>query len=242
MPAQAELALMGLVVALHLYDSALLLYCNEGVLSPRGKRGWAVGFGSDKLQLRGRETYLPSPLHLHRPLYRLAWAFEGGAGGRRWSPEPRLFRVLAPLVWGMAVALFVLLPLGLFTRLGEPLLLAALLLMYGSLLCALLWLWGNRARLRIPARQLAALSFECLACAPFALNLVRHLSAKMPAEEDLESAARRLQQPRDWQRTRAALIARLDDEIAGEEAGSARLARLQAHRRSLAREGGDVAG
>jgi len=240
MPLQAELALMGLVLALYFYDSALLLYCNEGVLSPRGARGWAVGFGSDKLQLRGRETYVPSPLTLHRPLYRLAWAFEGGAADRRWTPDARAYRALAPWVWSMAVALFVLLPLGLFTRLGQPLLLAALLLLYGSLLCALSWVWLNHKRLRIPLRQLAALSFECLTCAPFALNLVRHLSARVPAEEDLECAARRLQQPADWQRTRHALIARLDDEIGAEEEGSARLGLLQAHRRALALEGGDV--
>ncbi|HEY4373090.1 MAG TPA: hypothetical protein VGN52_14260 [Burkholderiales bacterium] len=241
MRVSAELALMGLVVALHLYDSALLLYVNEGVLSPKGRRGWMVAFGSDKLQLRGREAYLPSPLRLHRPQYRLAWRFEDGAVDQRWAPDARLFRPLAPLVWGMALALFVLLPLGLFTSLGHAALLAALLLLYGSMAAALAWLWLKRKRLRIAARALAALSFECLTCAPFALNLVRHLSARMPADEDLECAARRLQQPADWARTRRRMIARLEEELEAEEPESERALRLKAHRERLAREeGGDV--
>ena len=233
---EAEFGLMGLIVGLYLYDSALLLYCNEGVLIPKGRAGWVVGFGSRKVQMLGKELFVPNPLLLHRPMFRLAWAFEGGGSAEQWAPRRNLFRSLAPLVWSMAVALFVLLPLGLFTRLGDGMLLLALGLLYLSLLASLLWLWFKRKVLNLSARQLAALSFECLVCAPFALNLVRGLSARMPVKEDLAHAARRLQAPDDWRLTRLALIARLDEEIECEEDGSERQARLRDHRRTLAEE------
>ena len=247
MVAQAEIGLMALVTGLYIYDSALLLYCNEAVLLPRGREGWAVAFGSDKLQMLGKELFVPNPLQLHRPMFRLAWRFEGEARSARgapadarhlaaWSLLRNAYRGLAPLVWGMALALFVLLPLGLFTSLGERMLLLALAMLYGSLFLALAWLWLNRARLRIPARQLASLSFECLVCAPFALNLVRHLSAKVPVPEDLTRAARRLQAPDDWRSTRLLLIARLDDEIECAEPGSERTSLLRQHRQVLAQE------
>lgn len=227
---------MALVAGLFIYDSALLLYCNEGVLIPMGRKSWAVRFGSDKIQWMGKEVYIPNPLLIHRPVFRLAWDFEGASADGQWLPARNPFCALVPLVWGMAIALFVLLPLGLFSRLGEPMLLLALVSLYASLFAALLWLWLNRRRLELSARQLAALSFECMLCAPFALNLIRNLSVRLPVKQDLESAARRLQAPVDWQLTRAELMARLDGEIAGEEGSSARLARMQQHRLALAAE------
>ena len=233
---QAEFSLIAVAAGLFLYDSALLLYCNEGVLMPRGCNGWVVRFGSDKIQLMGKEVYIPNPFLIHRPMFRLAWNLEGAAADAQWQPARDSFRVLVPLVWCMAIALFVLLPLGLFSRLGEPMLMLAMALLYGSLLASLLWTWFNRRHLELSARQLAALSFECMLCSPFALNLIRHLSVRTPVQQDLEHAARRLQSPVEWVVTRAALIARLDDEIEGEQDGSARLERLQQHRCALAAE------
>jgi len=225
---------MAVAAGLFFYDSALLLYCNEGVLMPRGHTGWVVRFGSDKIQLLGKEVYIPNPLLIHRPMFRLAWNFEGAAVDAQWQPARNSFRVLVPLVWSMAIALFVLLPLGIFSRLGEPMLMLAVALLYGSLIASLVWTWFNRRRLKLSPRQLAALSFECMVCSPFALNLIRHLSVCTPVEQDLEHAARRLLSPVEWEATRAALMARLDDEIAYEQQGSARLQRLQQHRFALA--------
>jgi len=230
------------VVGLYLYDSALLLHCNEAVLRPRGRRAWSVGFGSARFQMRGREIYLPNPLLLHKPLFRLAWALEGAParepeGATRWSGARNAFRGAAPMLWGIALALFVLLPLGLFTRLGEPMLLLALALVYLNVLAALAWLWFNRKRLEVSPRQFASISFEYLTCAPFALNLARRLSLRAPVAEDLAHAARRLQGPHDWPVTRAALLARLQEEIESEVEGSERQQRMQAYHDALAREG-----
>ena len=232
---QAELLLLGGAAALYLVDSVLLLYFDEGVLTPAGRRGWRVYFATDKLHVMGRGVFLPNPLLPHRALFRLGWRFPTprGALGPQWQARRALFRPLAPAVWGMALALFVVLPLGLF-RLGDAAVLAAAMLFYLSLLAGLAWVGLNRARLGLTAGRFVGLAFECLICPPFALNLARKLSATMPIHEDLVRVARALQAPRDWDAARREFVARLDQAIEGESEGSARLPVLMQSRRELA--------
>ncbi len=235
---QAEWTLMALAAALYAWDSALLLYANEGLLAPRDRDRWALHLGST-LRLAGRELYLPSPLTLHRPLFRLAWSFEAPAGGdARWSERRAAYRPLAPFVWAMAAALFVLLPLGLFSRLGEPMLIAALALLYLNIVAALAWTALRARSLGIAPRRLAAIAFELLVCPPFALNLVRRLSLEVPVGEDLVAAARRLQAPADWPASRALFAARLEDALLDEAEGSPRAAALGRYRSLLLAEEG----
>ena len=232
---EAELLLVGGAAALYLVDSVLLLYFDEGVLTPAGRRGWRVRFATDKLHVMGRGVFLPNPLLPHRPLFRLAWRFPTprGTASPHWAARGALFRPLAPAVWGMAVALFAVLPLGLF-RLGDAAVLAAVALFYVSLLAGLAWAGFKRARLGLTPGRFAMLAFECVVCPPFALNLVRKISAAMPILEDLVRAARALQAPQDWDVARRKFVARLDEEIEAEGEGSARLPVLTQSRRELA--------
>jgi hypothetical protein len=235
---EAEVLLMALAIGLYLYDSTVLLYFDEGIVLRAG-RGWLVRFGSSNVRLMGKDLFLPNPLLPHRPLYRLSWripALPSGADGD-WAARRALFRGLAPMIWGVALAFFVLLPAGLFSRLGVPLLLAALALLYLSILAASCWLAFHRASLRLPAKTLVLLAFECVVCPPFALNLVRKVSLAMPVAEDLAVAARTLQAPADWDATRLELIKRLEEEIDGEEEHSERAALLARSKRRLMEEG-----
>ena len=232
---QAELVLMAAAAGLYLCDSALLLYYDEGMLTPAGRDRWRVVFASDKFRLMGRGVFLPNPLLPHRPLFRLAWRFPSPRSRTddQWGARAALYRPLAPAVWAMAAGLFILLPLGLF-RLGEPALLAALVVLYAGIAAALVWTAINRARLGLSTRRCAMLAIEAVLCPPFALNLVRKLSTAMSIQADLVQAARALQAPRDWEAARLEFMARLDEEIDAEEEGSARLALLVQSRRELA--------
>jgi len=234
---QAEVALMLLALGLYLYDSALLLHINEGVITPR-RGGWRLRFGSSHVTLRGRELYLPSPFLPHRPGFRLLWHLRPGATDApdTWEARRKLFRPVAPLVWAMACALFVLLPLGLFSFLGDWVLLLAVALLYAGIAGALLWLAMKRKELGLSARQLGSLAFELVACPPFAVNVVRRVSVEMPLDADLALAARQLQRPEEWDATRGELIARLDEQIDTEDEGSERGALLKESRRRLAEE------
>ncbi|MBK8524101.1 MAG: hypothetical protein IPL58_08190 [Betaproteobacteria bacterium] len=229
----AEALLVLAILGLYLYDATTLLCCNEAVFSPAGRRGWDVGFGSRHMGIRGKELFIPNPLLLHRPTFRLVWSLEDAGEARAADLQPASLLPLAPALWGMAVGMLVLLPLGFFTALGERALLSGLLLIYVNLVLALTWTWLNRSPLQLSPWRFAALAFESLVCPPFALNLVRHLSLQMQPKEDAIHAARRLQGPEDWSLTRDRFRQRLDDEIDLEEVNSARWTRLIARRNRL---------
>ena len=233
----AEVMLMLAIVGLYLYDSTLLLYCNEGILYPKGKNAWVVNFGSSNVGVFGKELYVPNPLMFHRPLFRLSWRFEGNNPTQTVDLPSHDFSALTPMVWSIAIALSMLLPLGFFTSLGDRVLLAALLLIFGNITFALVWVWLNRTKFNLSNKRFASLAFESLICPPFALNIVRHLSLNIPVSENLVTAAQRLQQAESWNKTRLSLLARLDSEINGEEPESERFKLLLEYRQSLAIEG-----
>lgn len=220
---------------LYLYDSALLLYHDEGVVSTVGRTRWTVRFGSG-YQIRGRYLFIPSPLMPHRPIFRLVWNPEtGAAADRRWTERRTLFEPLIPLVWSMLVSIFVLVPLGLFFRLGDAMLLGAVALLYLNILALLAWIARKRASFGLTRRRFAALAFEALICSPFALNLVRKISAEMPVDENLADAARRLQKADDWEASRRQILARIEEELDFEDEGSGRASALKNLKAELAR-------
>ena len=227
--------LMALVTGLYLYDSALLLYRNEGILRPDSNGNWAVQFGFDDTRILGKDIYIPNPFLPHRPLFRLSWAFAGAAGeaGENWAADREAFAALAPMVWGVAIALFVCLPLGFFTPLADKMLVSGIVLLYLSIFAALLWVWLHRQVLHVSEKRFAGIAFECVVCPPFALNLIRGISLKIPVGEDLVHASRRLQNPGEWRATCDRFLKRLDEEMEGEELDSDRMKAMQAHRRTL---------
>jgi hypothetical protein len=227
---------MFLVVGLYFYDSGLLLFCNEGILVPAA-RGWKIQFGFREPRIAGKELFLPAPWLLHRPMYRLSWQFEGGIAQTQLL-ERHVMRhappILVLLVWSIAMVLFLLLPLGLFTSLGSRILIAAAGLLYLSIVFALGYLWAHRETLGLTGKQVGKLAFEYLICPPFALNLIRAVSLAQPACEDLISAARRLETAQAWKATREQLLLRLDEEIEMEDETSPRMAGLLDQRAKLA--------
>ena len=236
MPIQDEVLLMILVVALYLYDSMMLLFCNEAILVPAG-RGWKVRFGLREPRIRGKELFIPAPWLPHRPMVRLSWQFEGvppKPGVENWLARKDVPLPMVALVWSIAVALFVLLPMGFFTKAGHGALLAAVVLLYGSIVSLVAYMGFHRDKFQLSKKQVGKFAFEYLTCPPFALNVVRTLSLSQKIGEDLVVAARRTQdldrQARTWQE----MILRLDEEIEIEDEGSERMAKLQAHRVTLA--------
>jgi len=233
---QDEVLLMILVVALYLYDSMMLLYCNEGILVP-GRKIWTVRLGFHEPRIRRKELFIAPPWLLHRPMFRLSWPFEGNpvqAAPEDWQARRKVPLPMIALVWSMAVALFVMLPLGFFTTLGHGMLLAAVVLLYLSIVALLAYMGFHRNDLKVTGKQVGKYAFEFLTCPPFALNAIRTVSLSQPIGEDLVTAARRLQDPDRWAATREQLELRLDEEIEIEDEGSERMARLQAHRLRLA--------
>lgn len=239
MQSQAELLLMAMVTLLYIYDSCLLLHANEGILISKGKNKWLVCFGSDKAGGIGKELFFPNPFFPHRPMFRLSWKFEGSfeVENGTWIPPVNIFTPLVVMIWGMIFALFFFLPIGLFTKFGDKSLLLAGGLLYFSVIGSLLYLWFQRAQLNLPRRRFIELAFESMVCPPFALNLIRKVSAGMHVKEDLVNVARRLQKSSEWSITRIEIVNRLDEKIEFEDEDSIRLAALKDYRRKLVEEG-----
>jgi hypothetical protein len=228
-----EVLLQLLVVGFYLQDSLQALAPNEAVLV-RGWRGrWHAAFGQRGWKIAGRELLLPNPFTPHRPLFRLAWRMEGSAEATQPKPARELtvppdIDRLRPFVIVAGLALFVLLPLGLFSRAGTLLAIAAVVLLYVNNLLALSLAYRWRDRLGVDKRRLVSMALECLACAPYGLNLVRRLCALTNPQEDFTQAARRLIPSEELQSAHAQCLARIEEQIDTEPEGSRRSAQLQA--------------
>ncbi len=231
-----ELLLLTALVGLYLYDSTVLLHCNEGLLSPRRGGDWSVRFGSDTYQVGGREPCIPNPLLPHRPVLRLTWSDVGEKSAQPWCPPQQTFGPLGTLIWAMGVALFLFLPLGLLTRLGDYMIIASLATFYLSAFAALAWVWRHRDYLQMTPKTFAKLSFESLTCPPFALNLIRHITITWSPTDDLMAVARAVQSPERWARTRVQLMRRLESSMAWTDETSERHSRMRMYYQQLAEE------
>ncbi len=226
------------MVGLYLYDSAMLLASNEALLSPARKGKWRASFGADHFHIRGKEPFLPNPLLPHRPLYRFFWNTEGLVGpSQPWTPPSgNRYAILIPFIWAMLASLFVLIPLGLFSPLGDLAVAIGILLFYANALMALALVWFNREGYGINGKRFAGLAFESLTCPPFALNLVRHLSLGLRPRTDFLSVAGQYLSGIEYDATLAKAIFRIESELDWEGEDTPRGMALNAHRQYLIHE------
>lgn len=225
------------MVGLYLYDSAVLLASNEVILSPRQSGRWVVMFGADSFQLRGKEPFMPNPLLPHHPIFRLSWNVEGLVGPcRPWSPPCTEYGVLVPYVWLMFLALFFVIPLGLFSNYGHGAIAAGIALFYLCAIAALIVAWIKRADFGLSQRRFASLALECLTCPPFAVNLIRHLSLGVRPREDFLVMIDQCLAPSERDAALSKVISRVRNEIDWEEEGSPRSRSLNAHLQFLCTE------
>jgi hypothetical protein len=206
-------------IAFHLYDATQALWHNEVLFERAGAR-WRIAADSP-VRRWGRRMVLPNPFTPHRPLFRMAWSTSDARPASDADLEP-LFRALRPLGVICQLQLVMLLALWpLCWILGAGLTVLALFAAYYLLvIVALVLVFRRRRALALGTRAFWALAFDVLACAPFAINVVRRLSLRHGiAGNPLEFAARHFDAP-----TRAALDglirSRLAESRAAEETAS----------------------
>jgi hypothetical protein len=172
----------------------------------------------------------------HAPCAKLRWdlcAIGPTPANETWSTELPKLKVAAPWVLSAAFALFILLPLGLFTPLGIYAILAAAAVLYGSILVALVLLRRAGLLRSMSTVKFMGLIFECLACPPFGVNVIRRVALMSKVNESLLGAGQRLLTAREWSSVRAHCVAVLDQELlACEDNAPERLA-LEAQRARL---------
>ncbi|MEO8460582.1 MAG: hypothetical protein ABI451_08645 [Dokdonella sp.] len=227
-----EYQLMGLLIGLYVLDSSLLLYANEGLLICTRRKRWRTVFGNGQLMIFGRSLYIANLLTPHFPTFRLSWVFgaeQTESAPTQWSTRTDEYRSIAPPCIATASALFVLLPLGFFSPLGTPLVLAAIVLNYASIVTTLILLYRRRAVLNLSAKRCATLAFECLACPPFAVNLIRRITLAERIVEPLPDAGSRLLDAPSWGSMKQHCAERIVGALDAEPEDSSRLQSLNAH-------------
>lgn len=220
---------MGIYVGLYIYDSALLLLPNEGILKACFASQWRSSFGSKNTTFFGKELYLPNLFGPATPIFRLSWKYETSVPSRTtdWdSCIPTLRWFLVP-TWLQFSFSFVLLPLALFGHFGDSLLLAVFALIYLCVALIVVLLYFAKAALSIGSREFWLTALDLLICPPFAINVVRRLSLRQNVTEDFVEAARRLEKPEHWRETEIELCKRLLDEVNCEEEDTPRATALK---------------
>lgn len=212
-------------IAFHLYDATLALWQNEVLFERAGER-WRV-LADSPVRRWGRRLVLPNPFTPQRPLFRMAWSVDDTRPASEVDLAP-LTRALRPL--GFICQLLGLMLLALWPLcwlLGAGLAVLALFAGYYLLvIVALVLVWRRRGVLALPARAFWSLAFDVLACAPFAINLVRRLSLRhgLAGSPVAFAAARFDAGPRA--QLAAIIRARLDESRAGEPASRDEDARI----------------
>jgi len=232
---------MAIAILLYALDSTVLLYANEGILIAGRKSMWSATFGDGRLRFLGRSVCILSLFTPHKPAFRLGWKFGALADlGPDATPvllsAPNELRALAPFTIGAGLALYGLLPLGLFADLGLSFIAAAAAMLYLNIFAALCLLYRCRHTLDLSGKKFAALAFECIACPPFAVNLVRRVTLAQRVAEQFTSAAQRLLDADAWHEVQAICAMRLDEAIEAEPAGSMRATTLQQQRQRFNQE------
>jgi hypothetical protein len=213
-----EFQLCALAVFLYLYDSTVLLYANEAVLSCDGRGVWHVSTGSDSVVIAGRRFCLLNPFRMYWPCTKLRWNLyspDSPSSDHSWSEELTKLQQLAPWTVMAALAMLVLLPLGLFTSLGTRAMLPAITVLYGSILIASVLMRRRCSLPELTRPRFAIFLIECLACPPFGVNLIRRASLMSEVREPLLQAAKRLLPAAEWDALVAHCIATLEQELAG---------------------------
>jgi hypothetical protein len=230
-----EVELLGLAVIFYLYDSSVLLYSNEAVFTCDGAQRWSATSGWIGFVFAGRSLCILNPFAPHQPSFRLSWEFDAlpEAKDLSWSERAKKHRELAPWSLTGGIALFVLLPVGMFTSLGRYLVIPALCLLYGSTFLALFKLRRSETAARFSRRRYWGFAFECIACPPFAVNMVRRITLADQIAEPVPLAAVRLLDAAQWAELREQCMSRLDGAIQLAAEDSAELAALEAQKRRL---------
>jgi len=229
------------IVLFYLYDAALLLKPEEGLLRPL-RSGWRAQLASGGFELRqNRLLWLPV-FALHRPVYRQRWSATRIhlPGDAKFSTaveaHARSFKAFALPLYLLAALLFLGLPAALLVLHSELMQLTALALIYLSTV----WLgWlalshGRQGRCDLAFARSTA--FQILLCPPFALNVVRKLSLSYEVQADLLQTAQALMSVSQWQGLAAQvqqLMQREMDEIAELPEYAPTLAQMQQARRVL---------
>ena len=217
-------------IAFYLADSIVLLHADELLLEQRRGR-WQPRRGSSSL-LGGRRPFLPDPFTPQRALLQLSLSrlFDTAAGESDVRPLLAALRPLRALAFAM-LALFAALPALLFIAGTGSAFLSWLAGVYAVAAAMAATLWRRRAAFGLSRGDVARLAFECIACAPLAINVVRRVTRRVPCPP--LPVLRGLLDAASFDALCATIGSMLDDRLVEVEPGGAAAGQLDRYRQGL---------
>lgn len=213
--------------AFYLHDACELLHANELVLERRGN-GWRYVSATTGVRLLRRSLFLPNPLRPDRTLYLLAWS----PVRQLRKTSLRRLRLFEKQLAGVRVLVLLLLllllslPLVLAVFGSGKMLLALFALYYLTTVAALMVVMCNRRVFGLGWKQLSLLVIECLACPPFAVNLLRKITRHSPLSGAAITLASQRLTREDFCQLSADVCAQIERQLQWLDAGSMRHAEL----------------
>ena len=185
------LLLLIAVLLIYLLDCVVVLYSNEAIVKPQDS-GWEVEFGSRQTWIAGKRIYLLNPFTPLAARYRAHWRVTEGLARVDEGALARCARHLALLatldVPIRATAWVVLIVLPVAMLLWGPIgFLAGAAAAWAVVILLLVRFYSCRGELELGWGEFLLIAFECLACPPCAVNLLRKLSLRYRMDVDLLS-------------------------------------------------------
>ncbi len=187
------LLLLIAIVLIYLVDCIVVLYANEAIVKPH-ESGWQIDFGSRQGWIAGKRIYLLNPLTPLAATYRSHWkvsdtltrADEGALArcGKHLNVIGRLKVFVATTTW----VVLVILPIAMLLW-GSLGFLIGAGISWAVVIAMLVRFVSFRRDLKLGWGEFSLIAFECLACPPCAVNLLRKLSLRYRMDIDLAGLA-----------------------------------------------------
>ena len=236
MPSFEVLLVIG-VVGFYLFDSAMLLYANEFILIETNRR-WDFAYPGSGWQIMKKSLYLPNPLRPDSAAFRVFWLSnernEQQDDEQALSQFTQAYRSLRYMLMSLFVLLLVMIPLVLFWFGSGAELLLVFALIYVNIIIMLVQIFRSREALEVPRRFFLSLAFEALACAPFALNLLRKISLHRSLSGDPLRFAARVFEKDTYHQLIDAVCNKVDEQLEIEDTQRESYSELQTYRDQLA--------
>lgn len=239
---ESYLLLIAVIGLIYLYDCVLLLYVDEAVIEQQGGR-WRVAFGSEQTWVRGRRIHLLHPLRPLARCHRVGWRVEEalpaaeplGSDGPPLTADIRSVDKLRRQVQVTAIVVLIVLPLAILF-LGALGVLFGFALAWMSALALVIRCGMLRKELCLGRGEFAVMAFECVACPPCAINLLRKLCLRAGVDGDLVGVARGMDDRSEAVRVLGHIRQDVDARLAFLEDEDPRRAPTLSYRQQLADE------
>lgn len=210
--------IMLIAVIIYIYDSAVFMYSDELLLARNLNGRYQCDFANHHFVMVGKLLVIQNLLLPHRPAFRVSWAprashaIQAGNARRVRRVSNRLL-MLAPFIWLMAAALFVVAPFGLLIVHKWIIVGLALAEYYVALGLFVTILMFNNRYLQLKGSEILAITFESIVCPPCGLNFIRKISWRLRLDDDFISLSRKIMSSARYKASLQSLQSKIDQEL-----------------------------